>query len=158
MIDRVLARLVVLALVVLPIAHQTAQAQTPVNAWSNVMYLGGVAGVRGKSLEWDNTLTVSPDKIRFAGKKVRFEIDTRSVRRLIYRGHQHANDGAAAVGFGAAGLLGALVGSRLKSTDHYLEIAYELPDKSPAGLLLRLHKENQQAIIDAMHAATGIAK
>ena len=33
-----------------------------------------------------------------------------------------------------------------------------LPDGSVGALLFRLHKENQQEIIDAMHAATGIEK
>ena len=56
------------------------------------------------------------------------------------------------------GLLGALVASSAKSTDHYLEVSYTLADGSTGGFLLRLHKENQQEIIDAMHAAAGIEK
>ena len=75
-----------------------------------------------------------------------------------HEGHQHINDGAAAAGFVAAGFLGALAGSAARSTDHYLEVEYLLPDGSASALLLRLHKENQQEIIDTMHAATGIEK
>jgi hypothetical protein len=122
------------------------------------MYLGGVAGVRGKSLDWENQLTVSKEKIIFAGKKINFQIDTRSVQRLDYTGHRHINDNATATGLVAGGLLGALVGSSAKSTDHYLEIAYALADGSPGGLLLRLHKDNHQEIIDALHAVTGVEK
>jgi hypothetical protein len=149
---------VVVVALILAAVPGIAVAQGETRGFSNVMYLGGAAGVRGKSLEWDNNLTVSPEKISFSGKKVRFEIDTRSVRRLNYRGHEHINDGATGAGLAAAGLLGALVGSRVRSTDHYLEIEYVLADGSPSALLLRLHKDNQQQIIDAMHAATGIAK
>jgi len=49
-------------------------------------------------------------------------------------------------------------GSPVRSTDHYLELEYMLPDGSVGALSFRLHKENQQEIIDAMHAATGIEK
>ena len=49
-------------------------------------------------------------------------------------------------------------GSPVRSTDHYLELEYMLPDGSVGALLFRLHKENQQEIIDAMHAAIGIEK
>jgi hypothetical protein len=122
------------------------------------MYLGGVAGLRGKSLDWNNRLTVSSDRIVFAGKTIAFEIDTSSVRRLNYKGHQHINDGAATAGLVAGGLLGALAGSAARSTDHYLEVEYLLADGSAAALLLRLHKENREEIINAVHAATGIAR
>ncbi|HXD18439.1 MAG TPA: hypothetical protein VN654_15610 [Vicinamibacterales bacterium] len=137
-------------------AFQAAVAES--KSWSNVMYLGGVAGVRGKSLDWDNKLTISKEKIAFSGKKVAFEVETSAVRRLDYTGHRHLNDGAAASGFVAAGLLGALVGSSAKSTDHYLEVTYVMADGATGGFLLRLHKDNQQQIIDAMHAATGLEK
>ena len=80
------------------------------------------------------------------------------MRRLDYKGHRHVNDSAAGTGFMYGGLLGALVGSSARSTDHYLEITYTLTDGTIGGFLLRLHKENQQEIIDAMHAATGIEK
>lgn len=131
----------------------------PARTWSDVMYLGGAPGVRGKSLKWDNRLTIGPDRITFTGKdKIRFEIETTSVRRLEYTGHKHASEGAAAAGFAAAGLLGMLAGSAIRSTDHYLGLEYTLSDGTTAALLFRLHKDNQQQIIDAMHAATGIAK
>jgi len=134
-------------------------AQAAARTWSNVMYLGGAAGVRGTSLDWNNKLTIARDKITFTGKnKVRFEIETASVRRLDYTGHRHANEGAAAAGFVAGGLIGMFAGSAVRSTDHYLELEYTLPDGSVGALLLRLHKDNQQEIIDAMHAATGIEK
>ena len=80
------------------------------------------------------------------------------MRRLDYTGHRHINDGGAGTGFVAGGLIGALVGSSAKSTDHYLEVTYTLTDGTAGGFLLRLHKENYQEVIDAMHAATGIEK
>ena len=133
------------------------EAQVASRTWSNVMYLGGADGVRGKSLEWDNKLTIAGEKITFAGKKVRFEIETASVRGLNYTGHRHMNDGAAGA-LAAAGLIGLLAGSAVKSTDHYLELQYVSADGSTGALLFRLHKDNQQEIINAMHAATGIEK
>jgi hypothetical protein len=134
-------------------------AQAAARTWSNVMYLGGAAGVRGKSLDWNNKLTIASDKITFTGKnKIRFEIETSSVRRLDYTGRRHANDGAVAAGFAAGGLIGMLAGSAVRSTDHYLELVYTLPDGSLGALLFRLHKENQQEIINAMHSVTGIEK
>ena len=157
--DRRLLVVVAVATLIAPFARASQTAPAAGKTWSNVMYLGGVAGGRGKSLDWDSKLTISKEKIVFAGKnKLTFEIDTNSVRRLDYTGHRHMNDGAAATGFIAGGLLGALVGSSAKSTDHYLEVTYTLTDGSTGGFLLRLHKENQQEIIDAMHAATGIEK
>jgi hypothetical protein len=134
-------------------------AQARARTWSNVMYLGGAAGVRGKSLDWDNKLTIGDGKITFNGKnKIRFEIDVASVRRLDYTGHRHMNEGAAATGFVLGGVVGMFAGAAIRSTDHYLELDYALPDGSIGGLLLRLHKDNQQEIIDALHAATGIEK
>lgn len=82
---------------------------------------------------------------------------TASVRRLDYTGHRHANEGAAAAVL-SRGLIGMFAGSPVRSTDHYLELEYMLPDGSVGALSFRLHKENQQEIIDAMHAATGIEK
>jgi len=134
-------------------------AQAPARTWSNVMYLGGAAGVRGKSLDWDNKLTIGGDKITFTGKnKIRFEIDTSSVRRLNYKGYRHTNQDAATTGLLVGGLAGLVAGSAIRSTDHYLELEYALPDGTAAALLFRLHKDNQQDIIDAIHAATGIEK
>ena len=134
-------------------------AQAPARTWSNVMYLGGAAGVRGKSLDWDNRLTIGGDKITFTGKnKIRFEIEARSVRRLNYRGYRHTNQDAVTTGLLVGGLAGMFAGSALKSTDHYLELEYTLPDGTAAALMFRLHKDNQQDIIDAIHAATGIEK
>lgn len=134
-------------------------AQTPARTWSNVMYLGGAAGVRGKSLDWDNRLTIGGDKITFTGKnKIRFEIETRSVRGLNYKGFRHDHRDAATFGYLAGGLAGIAAAYALRSTDHYLELEYTLPDGTAAALMFRLHKDNQQDIIDAVHAATGIEK
>jgi hypothetical protein len=155
--DRRLAIAGTLAALLLHAAAHPAAAQAAARTWSNVMYLGGVAGLRGKSLDWNNKLTVSSDRISFAGKSIKFEIETTAVRRLNYKGHQHVNDGAVAAG-AVAGVIGMLAASSARSTDHYLEVEYELPDGSNAALMLRLHKDNQQAIIDTLHAATGIAK
>src|SRR5207245_2837072 len=60
--------------------------------------------------------------------KIRFEIETASVRRLDYTGHRHANEGAATAGFVAGGFIGMFAGSPVRSTDHYLELEYMLPD------------------------------
>ena len=48
-----------------PGAEAFQAAAGAAQTWSNVMYLGGVAGVRGKSLDWDNKLTISKEKIVF---------------------------------------------------------------------------------------------
>jgi hypothetical protein len=123
--------------------------------WSNVMYLGGVAGIRGKSLDWKNTLTVSATEIKFegAGKTpIRFAIETASVRALDYSGHKHVIDGSASSGFLLGGLAGALLGSSAKSIDHYALLEYLLPDGSPSAVLLRLHKDNQQEILATLRA------
>jgi len=80
---------------------QTGPQPQTAKTWSNVMYLGGAADVRGKSLDWGSKLTISPDRITFQGKgknSVRFEIPTVSIRVLDYSGHKHANDGAVTAG------------------------------------------------------------
>ena len=51
-----------------------------------------------------------------------------------------------------------LAGSAFQSTDHYLLVEYALPDGDKGAVLFRLHKGNQQAIIDAAHDATGIPR
>ena len=75
--------------------QEVDKSQPPApKTWSNVMYLGGVAGIRGKSLDWKNTLTVSATAIRFEGtgkQPIRFEISTASVRALDYSGHKRGN-------------------------------------------------------------------
>ncbi len=134
--------------------QEVDKSQPPApKTWSNVMYLGGVAGIRGKSLDWKNTLTVSATAIRFEGtgkQPIRFEISTASVRALDYSGHKRGN---AETGGTISGLAGALLGSSIKSTDHYVLLEYLLPDGSPSAVLLRLHKDNQQEIIAALRGA-----
>ena len=136
--------------------QEVDKSQPPApRTWSNVMYLGGVAGIRGKSLDWKNTLTVSATAIKFEGTgktPIRFEIATASVRALDYSGHKHVNDGSASTGFLVGGLAGALLGSSAKSIDHYALLEYLLPDGSPSAALLRLHKDNQQEILAALRA------
>ena len=61
------------------ISRQEADNSQPFapKTWSNVMYLGGVAGIRGKSLDWKSKLTVSAAAIKFEGTgktPIRFEI------------------------------------------------------------------------------------
>ena len=135
--------------------QQVDKSQPPApRTWSNVMYLGGVAGVRGKSLEWNNTLTISATAIRFEGtgkQPIRFEISTASVRALDYSGHKHGNAEKSG-GILISGLAGGLIGSSIKSTDHYVILEYLLTDGSPSAVLLRLHKDNQQEIIAALRA------
>jgi uncharacterized protein YcfJ len=120
--------------------------------WSNVMYLGGALGVRGKSTGWDNTLTITPQTIKFLSKdsKIAFEIPRSSVRNVTFPGRTRANDGAVTAGMAAAFLAGALVGSQLKSTDYYAFIEYAAADGTDGGVLLRLHKDNHAAVEDAM--------
>jgi hypothetical protein len=79
-------------------AGPAPRAQVEATTCAKAMYLGGAVGVRGKSLDWINQLTVSPQAIEFPGKKVRFHIDPRSVRTLDYTGHKHVNDDAAGGG------------------------------------------------------------
>lgn len=54
------------------------------------------------------------------------------------------------------GLLGALLTSGVTSTDHFLAIEYTLPSERRGGVLLRLHKRNADAILDAVQRATGV--
>ena len=136
-------------------APQTGVPSQTAKTWSNVMYLGGAADVRGKSLDWGSKLTISSDKITFQAKgknAIRFEIPTASIRVLDYSGHKHANDGAVAAGFLTGGLAGALLGGQAKSVDHYAILEYELADGTPSAVLFRLHKDNHQQIIDALRA------
>jgi hypothetical protein len=130
------------------------QPQTA-KTWSKVMYLGGAADVRGKSLDWDSKLTISPDRITFQAKgknAIRFEIPTASVRVLDYSGHKHVNDGAVTAGILTGGLTGALLGAQAKSVDHYAILEYELADGTPSAVLFRLHKDNHKEIIDTLRA------
>jgi hypothetical protein len=135
-------------------AGAAAQSGAP-KTWSNVMYLGGAAGVRGKSLNWSNKLTLSPDTLGFEGtgkEPIRFEIPVVSIRSLEYSGHRHFNDGAASTGVLVGGLAGLLAGTRVKSTDHYVIVDYLLADGTPSAILLRLHKDNQGEILGALQA------
>ena len=124
------------------------------------MYLGGVAGVRGKSLDWNNRLTISATAIRFEGtgkQPIRFEVSTASVRALDYSGHKHGNAEKSG-GILMTGLGGMLIGSSIKSTDHYVLFEYLLPDGSPSAVLLRLHKDNHQEIIAALRAVIAVSE
>ena len=155
---RVLALMVLGAVLLqmMPLASSRQEAGKPPppapRTWSNVMYLGGGAGIRGKSLDWKNRLTVSASAIRFEGtgkQPIRFEISTASIRAMDYSGHKRGNaDNGNFIG----GLAGGLIGSSIKSTDHYVLLEYLLPDGSPSAVLLRLHKDNQEEIIAALRA------
>src|SRR5262245_47289035 len=137
-------------------APQTGIQPQAAKTWSSVMYLGGAADIRGKSLDWDSKLTVSSDRITFQGKgknSIHFEIPTASIRVLDYSGHKHANDGATTAGFLTGGLAGALLGAQAKSVDHYAILEYELADGTPSAVLFRLHKNNHQEIVDALRQA-----
>jgi hypothetical protein len=133
-------------------------AQDAPKTWTNVMYLGGAVGVRGKSMVWDNVLTISAQTIKLERKKsgTIFELQTSSVHGLSYSDKKHVNEGALMAGAATAGLLGMLVGSAFKSTDYYAVLEYTLPDKTKAAVLLRLHKDNYQVIIDALRKATNL--
>ena len=67
--DRWLLVVVAATTLIAPCARAAQTAPAAGKSWSNVMYLGGVAGVRGKSLDWNNTLTISKERIIFTGRK-----------------------------------------------------------------------------------------
>ena len=130
--------------------------QTEVEQTGKVMYLGGAAGVRGKSMSWDNVLSVTRSAIHLRNKNTAiFEIDPSSVIALSYSGHRHVNDTAFGVAVLAAGVAG-LSALAIKSTDHYVAVEYTLPDGTPSGVLLRLHKSSYKEILKALHKVTGI--
>lgn len=157
-IERLSAGLTAMVMCFVCLFLPVLSAQGTTKTWTNVMYLGGAVGVRGKSMVWDNVLTVSPDAIKLARKDsvVIFEIRPSSVQGLTYSGQRHANDGAVIAG-AAAGLAGMLLGSTIKSTDHYVILEYTLPNGSQSAVLLRLHKDNQREILDALRSVTNIS-
>jgi hypothetical protein len=127
-------------------------------AWTKIMYFGGAPGIRGVSTSWDNLLRVSPTKISLNLKDGQFfEVDTSRITSLTYAGGKRTNQGAAAVGFIAGGLLGGLLASGIKSTDHFLVLEFLLPNDRPGGLLLRLHKDSYDEIVTFLETATGLA-
>jgi hypothetical protein len=143
------------------LAQQDAQSVPDADAersWSKVMYLGGAAGVRGKSMVWQNKLTVSERVIRLSHKgRVLFEIPPASANAITYRSHRHANAQALGVAVAAVGLAG-LMALAAKSTDHDVLLEYAFTDGTPSGVLLRLHKDNYGEILAALHRVTRIPR
>jgi len=135
-------------------ARTSLSAQDGTQSWTKVMYMGGAVGVRGKSTDWDSTLTVSPRSISLTRKSVDgpiFDIDPSSVTEVTYTGDQRRNEGAVAAG-------GVLAGVFVKSKDHYLTLDFDAPGGVKAAVLLRLDKGTAEEIIDAVLAATNTSR
>jgi len=129
--------------------------------WRNVQYLGGAPGVRGKSETWNNTLTVSVRRIRMESKKgLLFELDPLRITALSYIPRKPSKDmtdadiAAAAVMYGSWTI--PLLSWVRIFTDHFLIVEYKLDGGQPAAILLRLHKNNHEAIVMALQEATGL--
>lgn len=131
---------------------------TGVSTWRQVMYLGGHPDVRTPLRKWDNTLSVSAERIELKlrnGKII--EVEPRRVVSLAFEGRRYGRD-MNAVDFAVLGALygglGIVAGWRSYITkEHFIALEYVLPDNRPAGLLLRAHKNNYRAIEEALLSA-----
>jgi hypothetical protein len=123
---------------------QGAPTEAPLT-WQHVMYLGGHPDLRTPSRTWDNTLTVRKDRIVLKlhrGDVI--EVNPQRITALAFEGRRYGKTFGqyvgSAVALGTAGVIATAIAANKK--EHFVGIEYLLPDGRPAGLLLRLHKEN----------------
>jgi hypothetical protein len=127
--------------------------------WKNVVYLGGVPGVRVEHRDLEQTLTVTssgivvrvhplpadpaPGKPR-TPPRVLFEIPRGSIAAATHLGFRHDMPNAQAwIG---------LPGHWPKATDHLIVLNYRLSAGPEAEVLLRVDKKHFQEILDTLRS------
>ncbi|HEU0141898.1 MAG TPA: hypothetical protein VFQ79_19400 [Bryobacteraceae bacterium] len=126
--------------------------------WKNVVYLGGVPGVRVDRGDFDQTLTVTPLKLivivqpppdldasklpRKRPPRVLFEIPRDSIIGVNYEGFRHDMP-IAQIWFGIPRYWP-------KATDHLLVLTYRLCDGRETEVLLRVDKNHFREILQAL--------
>lgn len=145
---------------------QQGEQRLDVTTWTRVQYLGGAVGVIGKAENWDNTLTIGPDKIEMVSKgKLLFSIESKSVVAITYAGIRSIKPEDAliplvqvpAAGLGAAAF-SLVTLARSRSKEHVIALEYVRTGGAQAGVLLRLHKGNHKQIFEALRNATGVVE
>jgi hypothetical protein len=141
-----------------------AGAQAPVSTantsdkttqtFSNVRYLGGAPEAPNRIFVWSNTLTISESKVHLSladGAKV--EIEPSKITALTYAGVKHKLRWDEKIGIVMVPIGTVTVIKELSSRDHFLTIDYTRQDGKEGGILLELHKDSANAVIDAIRAA-----
>lgn len=140
---------------VLVVRASQPRTESEAQSWAKVCYLGGMLGVRGRSLSWKNTLSISPHLIELQlhnGPRIRLQ--PALVTAITYHGKRMPRT-VSPLAF-ALSPPAALVVGATKETVHYIGIEYRLPDGRAGGMLLRAHKDNFDEIVAALRKATGI--
>lgn len=142
-------------------AQQASGVGMETRTWTKVQYFGGGVGITTnpkRLATWNNKLTISSKMIELKledGQSI--EIDPARVTAIAYRGRKFLREellGLAVIS-PAAVLLPFLTP---KSTQHYIGIQYQLPSGLPSGLLVRAHKDNHVAILEALKSVTNVAE
>ncbi len=124
------------------------------NTWNKVRYNAGTVQTKVKPDDWGNTLSVTPELIKFTLKDGQvIEIDPKTVTSLSYGQEAHRRVGtmvALAVLISPAALFGLFHKTKL----HFIGIEYE-KDGKKGGLLLQGHKDNYRGILLALKSVTG---
>jgi hypothetical protein len=132
----------------------TSYANAQGNSWKKVRYNGGTLKTEVSPKDWNNTLTVSSERITFKLKDGQtIEIDPKTVTGLSYGQEAHRRVGTmVALGILLAPL--ALFGLFHKTRLHYIGVEYKDANGSQSGILLQGHKDNYRAILMALRGAT----
>jgi hypothetical protein len=142
-------------------AQQASGVGMETRTWTKVQYFGGGVGITmnpKRLATWNNRLTISSKTIELKLEDGQcIEIDPARVTAIAYRGRKFSREELAALAVisPAAVLLPFLTP---KSTEHYIGIQYQLPSGLPSGLLVRAHKDNHAAILEALRSVTKVTE
>jgi len=146
-------RRTVAALLVFWLASQPCLAAEG-NTWNKLRYSGGTVEAKVNPFDWNTTLTVMPDGLRFVFGRKTFRLAPSAVTALSYgqEAHRRVAD-MVALSLVATPL--ALFGILHQSKTHFVGIEYRTDDGKAGGLLLEADKNNYRAILRALETVTG---
>jgi len=124
------------------------------NNFDKIRYNGGTVQTKIKPDDWGNRLTITSEEIKLELKDGQYiVIDPKRVTGLGYG--QEAHRRAGTIIAPASGSHVALFGMFRKTRLHYICVEFTTPEEKKSALLIQAHKDNYQAVLTALHGATG---
>ena len=124
-------------------------------SWNKIRYQGGTVEAKVNPFDWNTTLTLRQGELElvFAGRK-RVVIPVADVMTVSYgqKAYRRVADMAVLSVFATPV---ALFGLLHKSKDHIVSVEYRMPDGKTGAVLLTVHKDQYEGLLQALQAATG---
>lgn len=121
------------------------------SSWNKIRYQGGTVEARVNPFDWNTTLTLKPDglELLFAGRK-RLSIPRAEIGTVAYgsRAFRRVADTSLLLPLSLFGVL-------YKSKDHMVSIEFKTADGKNGAVLLMVHKDHVQGLLQALKLFTG---